>query len=154
MNPNAICPISNSKIDENVARLNAVLTVLFLAAYVLTNNIILVLFLFIDFFLRGAELSKFSPFAIFSKYVLESFKVKKKPINAGPKIFAARIGVIFNLGIVLFSLLGFSTVSFLFTLIFGLCALLEAAFGLCVACRIYPFVYKFTYSSKYDKLKV
>jgi len=29
MNPNAICPISNSKVDENVARLNAVLTVLF-----------------------------------------------------------------------------------------------------------------------------
>jgi hypothetical protein len=34
------------------------------------------------------------------------------------------------------------------TAVFGVCAFLESAFGLCIACEIYPFVYKFTYRSK------
>ncbi|MBP6661907.1 MAG: DUF4395 family protein, partial [Paludibacter sp.] len=34
------------------------------------------------------------------------------------------------------------------TAIFGICAFLESAFGFCIACEIYPLIYKFTYRSK------
>lgn len=148
MNANALCPISINKIDENVARLNGTFTVLLLAIFVFTQNILPIAFLLFDFLLRGAELGKFSPLAISSKFLLNLLNVKKHPINAGPKIFAARIGVVFSLGILLFSIFQLSTAAIVFSLIFGLCAFLEAAFSFCVACQIYPFVYKFTYQSK------
>lgn len=148
MKTNAICPISINKVDENVARLNGIFTVLLLTAFAISGNILPVLFLFFDFVLRGAELSKFSPLAIISKQILTLLNINKKPINAGPKIFAARIGVLFSFGIVLFYFLQIQSVALVFTGVFAFCAFIEGFFGYCVACQIYPFVYKFTYKSK------
>jgi len=90
MNSNAICPISTNKIDEHIARLNATFTVLLLAAFIFSSNLLIVIFLFIDFTLRGTENSKYSILSIFSKFILNSLGVKKKPVNSGPKVFAAR----------------------------------------------------------------
>lgn len=148
MNSNAICPISNKKIDENVARFNGLFTVILLTTTILTQSIFPVLFLLVDFFLRSAELSVYSPFANLSKFIIEKLNITKKPINAGPKIFAARIGVLFSLVILVTLLTGNETISFIFIGIFGTCAFLEAAFSFCVACQIYPIVYKLTYKSK------
>jgi len=148
MNSNAICPISTKKIDENVARLNGALTVILLVIFVATQNIIPVIFLLIDFFLRSAELSLYSPLANFSKFILNSLGIKKNTINAGPKIFAARIGVIFSLMIIISNLTGYETACYIFSAIFGFCAFLESAFGYCVACQIYPIVFRLTYRAK------
>lgn len=148
MKTTAICPISTSKIDENVARFNATLTVLLLAIYFSTGSLLPIFFLAIDFLLRGLELSVFSPLAKVSKYLLRLFNAQPKPINAGPKIFAARIGLIFSIVVILFSLLGAPTTALVFAVVFGICAFLEAAVGFCVACQIYPFVYKLVNHSK------
>jgi len=152
MNPNAICPISNKKIDENVARFNGGFTVILLVIFLLTQNIIPIVFLLIDFFLRSAELSTYSPIAIFSKLTVSSLELKKNPINAGPKIFAARIGVIFSALIVISNLISYETTSYVITAIFGFCAFLESAFGYCVACQIYPMVFKAIIASPTTKL--
>ena len=154
MNNNAFCPISFKKTDENIARLNGLFTVLLLVVFVLTNNFIPVLFLLIDFQLRGMEKPQYSPFVIFSKFVLKTFKVKAQPINAGPKIFAARIGVLFSAMILIASLAQLQVVALVFTAIFGICAFLEAAFSFCVACKIYPFWYKLIYQSNFKKVKI
>ena len=148
MKTNAICPISINKVDENVARLNGIFTFLLLAAFAVTDNILPILFLLIDFVLRGAELSKFSLMAIVSKQILKSLNFNKKPINAGPKIFAARIGILFSFGIVLFYFIQIQSLALVFTGVFAFCAFLEGFFGYCVACQIYPFVYKFAYKSR------
>ncbi len=147
MKTNAICPISNNKVDENIARLNGIFTVLLLAAFAITGNILPVLFLFIDFIIRGVELSKFSPLAIISKQLLKVLNINKNTINAGPKIFAARIGILFSFGIILFYFIQLQSVALIFTGIFAFCAFLEGFFGYCVACQIYPIVYKFSYKS-------
>lgn len=144
----AICPISNKKINETVARLNGFFTVLFLLTFAFTGNILVISFLVIDFLLRSTDLSKYSIFAILSKSIARNLALKENFINAGPKIFAARIGLVFSISILFSALLGFSTAAYVFTAVFGLCAFLEAAFGLCVACEIYPLVYKLTYQSK------
>jgi hypothetical protein len=144
----AICPISDKKINERVARFNATVTVILLALYLLTSNIFIIALLLFDFFLRSAELSNYSPIARLSKYILKLLNVKQKQVNAGPKIFAARIGVVFNVGILFSALFGLNTLALSLTVIFCICAFLEAAFGFCVACQIYPFVYKLFYNSK------
>jgi hypothetical protein len=154
MNNNAFCPISFRKIDENVARFNGLLTVLLLGVYVLTSSLIPVVFLLADFFVRGLEKPQYSPLAIVSKFILKSLKVKSQPINAGPKIFAARIGVIFAVLITGSELFGLHVLALVFTGIFGLCAFLEAAFSFCVACKIYPLFYKLVYQTDFKKLKI
>lgn len=148
MNTNAICPISNKKVDENVARLNGGLIVTLLGLFLITNNIFLIIFLLVDFFLRSAELSDYSPLANVSKFIIDKTGIKKKPINAGPKIFAARIGVIFNLAILVSIVSDLNTVTYILAGIFGICAFLEAAIGFCVACQIYPFLYRLIYRTK------
>ncbi len=144
----ALCPISDKKINESVARLNATFTVVFLIFFLLTSNVYIVAFLLVDFFLRSAELSSFSPIAIASKYFVNVLKIKAKPVNAGPKIFAARIGVVFNIAVLLSAISGLNALTLTFTTVFGVCAFLEASIGFCVACQIYPFVYKLFYDTK------
>ncbi len=152
MNNNAFCPISFKKIDENVARLNGFFTVVLLILFLSTSNIFLVLFLLADFFVRGIEKPQWSPLAIVSKYILSKIKVKPHPINAGPKIFAARIGFLFAVLISLSTLFGLNVLALVFTAVFGICAFLEAAIGFCVACKLYPFIYKLIYQSDFKKM--
>jgi hypothetical protein len=146
----AICPISQKKVNERVARLNAVFTVLLITGFFFTQNIFFVAFLGIDFFLRTSDRSKYSLLAISSKNIVKYLQVRELMINAGPKIFAARIGLIFSSLIVLTYLLNAKILAFIFTGILGLFSFLEAVFGLCVACEIYPFVYRFLYSRNAD----
>jgi hypothetical protein len=148
------CPISNKKIDDHVARLNGAFTILFLTVFIITGNIFPVIFLLIDFSLRTGYLSRFSPLAFLSKNIAKSVFAKPLLINAGPKIFAARIGLVFNLGILISYVSGLNNLALVLTAMFGTCAFLESALGYCVACQFYPFVYKLTYHSKFQKLEI
>jgi hypothetical protein len=141
----AICPITNKKVDENVARFNATITVLLLAAFVVSDTPLIALFLLVDFLLRGFELSAYSPIAIVSKKIVAALALKPKIINAGPKLFAAKVGALFSLSVMVSAFLGQTPLAFAFSAIFGICAFLEAAFGFCLACRIYPYLYKLTH---------
>ena len=144
----AICPISYKRINENVARGNAALTVILLASYLATSNLVFITFLLLDFLLRALELSKYSPLAFLSRKFNEIFHIPKKSINAGPKIFSARIGFVFSTLILISALFGWSSAALVFTAVFGVCAFLETAFAYCIACEVYPFVYRLFYKSE------
>lgn len=146
----ALCPVSNKKVNERVARINGVFTILLLFISGLTHSIIPLVFLTIDFIIRGYDYSKYSLIGTISKGIVRYFGLSEKVINAGPKIFAARIGFIFCT---------FITISFLFNAlvpyialagILGLFSFLETTFGLCVACELYPFLYGFLYKAKFQ----
>lgn len=151
MNNNAFCPISYRKVDEHVARLSGLFTVILLLVYVLTSNILPVVFLFFDFLVRGIEKPQFSVFAVVSKFILQKLKVKPEFINAGPKIFAARVGLLFTVLVIFFNLIHAPVTALVFAVIFGFCALLESALGFCVACKIYPLLYKLVYQTPFSK---
>ena len=149
----AICPISDQRIDENVARFNGFFTVVILSVFAITANVLPVLFLAVDFFLRGANLSKYSVLSFISKRITHALSLHKNLINAGPKIFAARIGFAFTIAILVSFVFDASFLAYSFAAIFGLCAFLEAAFALCIACEIYPYFYKIIYHSKFAQAK-
>lgn len=143
MKSTVVCPIVNAKINENVARANAFFTVLFIITYLISNSYLILIFLIIDFALRTFQLNNYSLFCVGSKKLNSLFKIKPILINAGPKIFAAKVGLVFSFFIFAATLFEFQTVSIILASIFGLCAFLEAAFGFCVACQIYPLIYRF-----------
>jgi len=146
----ALCPISDKKVNERIARVNAIITVLLLLSFIVTRNIFAIVFLAIDFFLRASGFSKYSLIAIASQNIVKWLNVKNHFINAGPKIFAARIGLVLTSLTILSLLLSFSSLSFVIAGILGLFSFLEGVFGFCVACQIYPVLYKVLYT---DNLK-
>ena len=148
MKSTAFCPISARRIDEHIARLNGAQTVLLLTVFLVSGSIISVVFLLIDFSLRSGNMSRYSVLSFLSKTVAQSVRLKPALINAGPKIFAARIGLVFNIAIIFSFLAGLNNLAFVFTGVFATFAFLESAFGICVACLICPVVYKINLSFK------
>jgi Domain of unknown function (DUF4395) len=141
----AICPVSSERVNEKVARVNALLSVLFILAFLITENIFFALFLMVDFYLRSINNAKYSLIAIASSKLLKMMDVEPGLINAGPKIFAARIGWLFLTITVISFLAGFKDFAFITASVLGVFCFLEAAFGFCLACKLYPFVYNHFY---------
>jgi hypothetical protein len=141
----AICPISDKKINERVARINAIFTVLLLVVFTFTRQWFIPGFLAIDFLMRSGNLSRYSPIGFSSRNIIQLLSLEELLINAGPKIFAARIGFIFSLLILITILLNFFWLALGIACILGLFSFLEAVFGFCVACEIYPFFYRLLY---------
>jgi hypothetical protein len=141
----AICPISDKKINERVARVNGAFTVLLLLLFGFTGQWLIPAFLVVDFFIRSGNLSRFSPLGYSSRNIIKLLPVEELLINAGPKIFAARIGLAFSAVILVASATGMDLTALAFASVLGVFSFMEAAFGICVACKIYPFVYRFVY---------
>ncbi len=142
MNP--MCPVSFQKINENVARTNAALTVALLLLFLLSPLRWIILIVATDFYIRGFWKSEYSPFATISKKRLALLNIQPLFVDAAPKIFAARVGFLFSCLLTICWLLHLSTVALIIGLMFAVCALLEAAFRFCVACKMYPLVCKIT----------
>lgn len=137
-----MCPISNKQINERVAQINAALALLFIIFFFLTPLRWIILLLGIDFFIRGFLNPSYSFFSAISKTILSITKINPLMVNAGPKVFAAKIGFLFCCLIAVFDLLNYPFISLAIGLLFSLCAALEAIFKFCIACKIYPFIYK------------
>jgi hypothetical protein len=146
----ALCPVSDKMINERVPRINGALTVILLITSGLTQSIVPVIFLAIDFFLRATEYSKYSLIGISSRSIIRYFRFHENIINAGPKIFAARIGFIFSTLTVVSFALNAALPAIVLAGVLGLFSFLESAFGICVACEIYPYVYSFLYRQKFQ----
>jgi hypothetical protein len=146
----ALCPVSDKKVNESAARINGALTVLLLISAGIAQSIIPVVFLAVDFFLRSSDYSKYSPVVISSKSIVRYFGLNENTINAGPKIFAARLGFGMSSLIIFSFILNAYIPAYAIGGVLGLFSFLEASFGLCVACEIYPFVYRFLYKAKFQ----
>lgn len=141
---NEFCPISFNRIDEHVARVNAIFTVGLSVLYIFTGWKIVPLLLLVDFFTRGFFEGKFSLLAIFSRSLVKTFGWKPKMLNAGPKIFAAQVGSILTGIAVVSHYFGVAYVGFYSIAVLGFFSFLESFFAICVACKIYPFIRKFS----------
>ena len=137
-----MCPISYKQLNERAVQINAALSLFSIILFFLTPFKWIMLVLSIDFFIRGFLNPSYSFFSIISKTILKVLKIKPLMVNAGPKVFAAKIGFVFCCVISTFYSLNFPLISLTFGLIFSLCVALEAIFRFCIACKIYPFIYK------------
>jgi len=134
------CPISKTQIDGNVARVNGFISLIIIALGV--YNQIFWILLTLDFILRSFVI-KYSPIANFSKLLLNNFKITPKPIDAAPKMFAAKIGLIMSAILISISLLGYSNIAFYFSIFFSIPVFLETFIGYCLGCQMYSILMKF-----------
>jgi len=138
---NKSCPIVFKRVDKNIIRINALIIFSFISCYILTLNPVLLVLILADFIIRVFFGLKYSPICFFIKRGLRVSGVKPHLINAGPKIFAARIGLIFSISVLISYLFGYTTLSIVLASVFLIAVGLEAFFNYCLACEIYPYYY-------------
>ncbi len=138
-----ICPVSNRQMNENVARMNAFFTVLFVSGFFITGNSVFPVILFFDFLFRNIYEGRLNPVVHLNRYMVGVLFMEKRMINAGPKIFASRVGLLLSvLGTVLLIAVSFKAALVPFSIL-GIFSFLETAFGYCVACKLYPYFLPF-----------
>jgi hypothetical protein len=137
------CPISGARRDNTTVRIVAGLTVLITAAAValawLSSTWIAALVmgaLALDFALRAFGPPKYSPLAALARGIGSAVGAPQRLVDAAPKIFAARIGLVFAAVTAIwlpFNLMAATVVA----AVLVVCAFLESAFGFCLGCQVY-----------------
>lgn len=125
--------------DENTVRATAFLIIIVLAVALFFKWPYLVLLLVFDFITRALGLS-LSPLALFSKSISKILGLKRKPIFAAPKRFAATLGSVFTLLVFLLMLNEFDNSAFAVGFLLIILASLESFFKVCVGCYLYQFI--------------
>jgi hypothetical protein len=134
------CPIAGYKIDELGARWVAGFVVLAaLGALLLpvAAALLIRLFLALDFSARAFSKPRLSPLARLAGIVLAMTKSPPRLVDAGPKRFAARIGLAFSLAMLASSAFSASELTLWFSLVLAFCASLESFLGFCLGCWMY-----------------
>lgn len=141
------CPVSGTQRDNTIARLVALFTLVaattvraLVALDYLWPALILLTVLSVDFAIRAFHRPRFSPLATGGRAVASGLNLKSELVDAAPKIFAARIGLLFTLSAAILLAFGFTGAAMWIVVILSLCAFAEAAFSFCVACRIYQYL--------------
>jgi len=135
-----VCPISNTHVDERVVRLNGFTSLIFVIAGMYFP--VLWIIIAIDFALRSFS-KKFSPVARFNKLIIIMLKLKPIPIDAAPKKFAAKMGLIMSIALIILSYLNLLTALNILFIIFIGAISAEAFFNYCVGCKIYSTLVRF-----------
>jgi len=144
LNDNIDCPVDNITLNENQARGNAYQVLYITVAWIIFRNPWIIAFLILDFSLRALNLGKYSLLNRISQLVIKKMGIPYKPVDRAPKRFAAFVGLLFSIAILVFSLLDFENTSLVLAGILVVFATLEAVIGFCAGCHVYTFLNKFS----------
>jgi len=97
------CPVDFVSVNENKVRLTAFFVMVLGIVFLATGLWIIIAFLIADFFLRANNWGKYSLLAILSDAVIKQLHIKNKPTDRAPKRFAAGVGLVFTISILVVS---------------------------------------------------
>jgi hypothetical protein len=143
MNNDLDCPVDFIPINENRARMVALLVLILVVLCFDTVNWLIAAFLFVDFTLRSFNLNAYSPLAIIARVLIKLLQIKNKPVDRAPKRFAAFIGLSFMLMILLALLTGFIITAKVLLVVLMVFAALESIAGFCAGCYVYTYLKRF-----------
>ena len=146
---NFSCPISGEQRDNTTVRVVAgivfVITgmALLLALLVSTRTAAIITgILALDFIIRAFVRPKYSPLATLARGIVSGLNLPRKMVDNGPKVFAARIGVIFSVVATILYLGNLFYAGSVVLFILLLCAALESFFSFCLGCWMYSLLPK------------
>lgn len=137
---NLSCPVSDKQLNEKSIRIGAGLVLLLAVSAIILHNIWIFFILAVDFFIRGFTPYSISPVSLLSKFIGKIFLLSPTWVNAGPKIFAAKIGFFFCLTVLILYVKNLYLPGDIVAAVLCLCAGLESFFGVCLGCHFYTIV--------------
>ena len=133
-----ICPVSPNTIDKNASRIGATMTAIVLVAYAISGFWPILLLVVADYVVRVFTPYK-APSGWIAGWLARAAKLTPAPMNAGPKIFAWRLG--FITAVVSLVLVPISpTASVIVAALLAALNALDGVFNLCVGCVIYTYI--------------
>jgi hypothetical protein len=144
---NIVCPISPERIPEHLPRVIALLVIGLIVTYLFTGFKPLLLFLLVDFIVRGAGKGQFSLIQHAASSISKIVKLKSELIDKAPKVFAARLGAVMIALALALEMGSLSAGAFVIAIVVASFAMLECVFNFCVGCYFYsliilPLVYR------------
>lgn len=137
------CPVSLRIIDANVVRLNALSISILIGLFLYTQNIFIVYFVAFDFMTRLFIKPQYSSIFHLSRTIQKIFNIPVKKADAGPKRFAAKIGLSLSLLIIALYHLSLCPAPCAVAIIFVICTSLEVIFNYCLGCKFHSIFLKY-----------
>jgi hypothetical protein len=135
------CPVNT--VDEHAARIVAAIVVALALISLWPPAWFLIALLAVDFIIRAWIDRKYSPLRLVAKSITSALGWEPKPVYAPPKRFAAQIGSVLTILATVLHVAGLHIAAVVVTALLIVAASLEAGLGFCLACWIYPFVFRF-----------
>lgn len=136
------CPLLFRQVDATVIRINTLFVITAVIAYLLSDVVVIVMLVIVDYLLRLYGLKHLSPTQNVSLWIQRKFSLQVKMEDAGAKRLAAYFGVGFMSALAVFGLFGIEWGVNFVAAIYLFCASLELFFGYCIACKLYYMVKK------------
>lgn len=137
---NLFCPISNERINEQVARTTAMLVIVMVIVAFALDSLVVMAFVAADFYVRAFTKMKFSPLSFVAYWITQMLNLPARPIDKAPKIFAARMGFVMSLAFAILFALKLYTAATVIAGVLVFFAGLEFAFAFCAGCSIYSYL--------------
>jgi len=141
---NFSCPISGEQRDNTTVRFVAgfvlVISGVSLVVAVLVSARIAAIItgiLALDFIIRAFIRPKYSPLATLARGTVSGLNLPRKLVDNAPKVFAARIGVLFSVVTTILYATNLLFAGSIVLVILLLCASLESFFSFCLGCWMY-----------------
>ncbi len=144
---NFSCPISGRQRDNTTVRVVAgfvfIISALTLGVAALSSTrtaAMITGILTLDFVVRSFIKPKYSPLATLARGIVSGLNFPKKMVDNAPKVFAARVGVVFSL---LATILYAGGQLYAGSIVLGillLCSGLESFISFCLGCFVYAFL--------------
>ena len=133
-----ICPISPKILNKRAVRVGAITTAVLLIAFAVTQFWLILVFVVADYAIRVLTPGP-APISWLARGIVKIPNIKPEPMNAGPKIFAWRLGFLMAVAAIL--ILPFSIpASVIVALALAGLNLLDGVGNLCVGCLIYTYI--------------
>lgn len=134
-----ICPVSTQKVSRHVVRLVGLMMACMIALYLLTGNIIFILVIVVDYFIRAFTRLPDSPSSWLAKQIVRKANWPTRRLDKAPKIFAARVGWLFALATAVLYII-YPPASPIVAATLMTFALLESVLDFCVGCVVYTYI--------------
>ena len=141
---NFSCPISGEQRDNTTVRVVAGFVFVIggaslLVAFLVSTGTaaIIIGFLALDFIIRAFIRPKYSPVATLARGVVSGLNLPRKMVDNAPKVFAARIGVLFSVVTTILYAANLLFAGSVVLVILLICASLESFFSFCLGCWMY-----------------
>lgn len=135
------CPISLKQIDGTIVRINAFIITILVLSFLISSNVLILYFIFIDFIIRVSKYNTYSLVFNFSKAIKKIFKLKTKMTDSGSKRWAMFFGLFFMFITIILYSLDLKVALYISIIFLLICSSLEAFFSFCLGCEIY-YIYK------------
>ena len=136
------CPINFQTYDSTLSRISSFNIAVFIAIYLYTMQVGIIIFVLLDLFVRVFIDKRFSPVYYISLGIKRALQLDSVVKDSASKRLATYFGMLFSLLMILFSFLHYQEALFVVVGIYIFCLLLDAFFDFCLGCKIYYLIKK------------